>query len=177
MYIFGWNYQVNPISYPWFSSTYTDVIVPGNQFFLFSKTEQNRSVLFLQKKELISRNSGSSTNRLNSCIRNWVDLVLSTKNIHVKNICLGLSSDILVIITARFLILLNLLLLIKAENQWPARNLVFANFLGTVVYLWYSLSFNSDFSPEALKYWVGVQRGHSYLIRRRCLFSLGWPPF
>ena len=31
--------------------------------------------------------------------------------------------------------------------------------------------------PETLKYWVGVQRGHSYLIGRRCLFSLGWPPF
>ena len=25
--------------------------------------------------------------------------------------------------------------------------------------------------------WVGVQRGLSYLMRRRCLFSLGWPPF
>ena len=29
-------------------------------------------------------------------------------------------------------------------------------------------------SPETLKYWVGVQRGQSYLM---CLFSLGWPPF
>ena len=28
-----------------------------------------------------------------------------------------------------------------------------------------------------LKYWVGVQRGQSYLMGRRCLFSLGWPPF
>ena len=28
-----------------------------------------------------------------------------------------------------------------------------------------------------LKYWVGVQRSQSYLIERRCLFSLGWPPF
>ena len=154
MYIFGWNYQVNPISYPWFSSTYTDVIVPGNQFFCFQK--QNRS----------------STSRLNSCIRNWVDLVLSTKNIHVKNICLGSSSDILVIFAARFLILSDLLLLIKAENQWPPRNLVFANFLGAVVYLWYSLSFNSDFPPET---WCPA--GHSYLMGRRCLFSLGWPPF
>ena len=35
----------------------------------------------------------------------------------------------------------------------------------------------SKVSPEALKYWVGVQRGHSYLMGRRCLFSLGWPPF
>ena len=32
-------------------------------------------------------------------------------------------------------------------------------------------------SPETLKYWVGVQQGHSYLMGRRCLFSLGWPPF
>ena len=32
-------------------------------------------------------------------------------------------------------------------------------------------------SPETLKYWVGVQRGQSYLMGRRCLFSLGWPPF
>ena len=29
--------------------------------------------------------------------------------------------------------------------------------------------------PKTLKYWVGVQRGQSYLMER-CLFSLGWPP-
>ena len=28
--------------------------------------------------------------------------------------------------------------------------------------------------PETLKYWVGVQRGQSYLMGKRCLFSLGW---
>ena len=33
-----------------------------------------------------------------------------------------------------------------------------------------------EFVPETLKYWVGVQRGHSYFMGR-CLFSLGWPPF
>ena len=32
------------------------------------------------------------------------------------------------------------------------------------------------FLPETLKYWVGVQRGQSYLMGRRCLFSLGWQP-
>ena len=32
-------------------------------------------------------------------------------------------------------------------------------------------------SLRHLKYWVGVQRGQSYLMGRRCLFSLGWPPF
>ena len=31
--------------------------------------------------------------------------------------------------------------------------------------------------PETLKYWVGFQRGQSYLMGRRCLFSRGWPPF
>ena len=30
---------------------------------------------------------------------------------------------------------------------------------------------------EALKYWVEVQRGQSYLIGRRCVFSLGWSLF
>ena len=35
----------------------------------------------------------------------------------------------------------------------------------------------SKFIPETLKYWVGVQRGQSYLIGGRCLFSLGWQPF
>ena len=30
---------------------------------------------------------------------------------------------------------------------------------------------------ETLKYWVGVQQGLSYLMERRCFFSLGWPPF
>ena len=28
--------------------------------------------------------------------------------------------------------------------------------------------------PETLKYWAGVQWGQSYLMGRRCLFSLGW---
>ena len=32
------------------------------------------------------------------------------------------------------------------------------------------------FFPETLKYWVGVQRGHSFLMGRRCLFSLGCHP-
>ena len=31
--------------------------------------------------------------------------------------------------------------------------------------------------PKALKYWVGVQCAQSYLMGRRCLFSLVWPPF
>ena len=39
------------------------------------------------------------------------------------------------------------------------------------------LSSSLGFIPETLKYWVGVQRGQSYLVGRRCLFSLGWPPF
>ena len=30
---------------------------------------------------------------------------------------------------------------------------------------------------ETMKYWVGVQWGQSYLMGRRCLFSLGWQPF
>ena len=33
------------------------------------------------------------------------------------------------------------------------------------------------FIPETLKYWVGVERGQSYLMGRRCLFRLGRPPF
>ena len=31
--------------------------------------------------------------------------------------------------------------------------------------------------PETLKYWVGVQQSQSYLMGRRCLFNLVWPPF
>ena len=31
--------------------------------------------------------------------------------------------------------------------------------------------------PETMKYCVGVQRGQPYLMRRKCLFSLGWQPF
>ena len=34
-----------------------------------------------------------------------------------------------------------------------------------------------NLSTRHLKYWVGVQRSQSYLMGRRCLFSLGWPPF
>ena len=33
------------------------------------------------------------------------------------------------------------------------------------------------FTPETLKYRVGVQRGQSYLMGKGCLFSYGWPPF
>ena len=39
---------------------------------------------------------------------------------------------------------------------------------------------NRSHTPQyskTLKYWVGVQWGKSYLMGRRCLFSLGWPPF
>ena len=35
---------------------------------------------------------------------------------------------------------------------------------------------HQDYS-KILKYWVGVQRGQSYLMGRMCLFSLGWPTF
>ena len=35
----------------------------------------------------------------------------------------------------------------------------------------------TESTPETMKYWVGVQRGQSYLMGRRCLFSLGWQPF
>ena len=35
----------------------------------------------------------------------------------------------------------------------------------------------AEIFPETLKYWVGVQRDQSYLMGRRCLFSLGWSPF
>ena len=31
--------------------------------------------------------------------------------------------------------------------------------------------------PETLKYWVNVKWGQSYLVGRRCLFSLGLQPF
>ena len=34
-----------------------------------------------------------------------------------------------------------------------------------------------SYPPKTLKYWVDVQRGQSYLMGRRILFSLGWPPF
>ena len=34
-----------------------------------------------------------------------------------------------------------------------------------------------DGVPETQKYWVGVHHDQSNLMGRRCLFSLGWPPF
>ena len=39
------------------------------------------------------------------------------------------------------------------------------------------LSFTVHSFPETLIYWVGVPRGQSYLMGRRCLFSLGWQSF
>ena len=32
------------------------------------------------------------------------------------------------------------------------------------------------FIPETLKYWVGVQQGQSYLMGRKGLSGLDWPP-
>ena len=40
-----------------------------------------------------------------------------------------------------------------------------------------SLNHIPQYLPQTLKYWVGVQWGQSYLMGRRCLFSLGWLPF
>ena len=41
----------------------------------------------------------------------------------------------------------------------------------------YSQQLSQDINiPKTLKYWVSVQQGQSYLIGRRCLFSLGWSP-
>ena len=35
----------------------------------------------------------------------------------------------------------------------------------------------SDIFSLTVKYWIGVQRDQSYLMGRRCLFSLGWQSF
>ena len=59
------------------------------------------------------------------------------------------------------------------KNNFRFR-MCFKNFLLDVV--WPDLH-RISVTPETLKYWVGVQRGHSYLMGRRCFFSLGWPPF
>ena len=40
---------------------------------------------------------------------------------------------------------------------------------------WISKFITKIYFPETLKCWVGVQQGQSYLMRIRCLFSLGWP--
>ena len=37
--------------------------------------------------------------------------------------------------------------------------------------------FSNILAPQTLKYRVGVQWGQSYIMGRRCLFSLDWPPF
>ena len=47
----------------------------------------------------------------------------------------------------------------------------------TEVPLWFQTLELAERSPETLKYWVGVQRCQSYLMGRRCIFSLGWQPF
>ena len=48
----------------------------------------------------------------------------------------------------------------------------------SIVYGFY-ISYCNDAKhyPKTIKYWVGVQLGQSYLMGRRCLFSLCWPPF
>ena len=54
------------------------------------------------------------------------------------------------------------------------QNSIFTVFkVSFLVFQWFLF----QFIPETLKYWVGVQRGQSYLMGRSCLFSHGWRPF
>ena len=41
----------------------------------------------------------------------------------------------------------------------------------------YNIHHLLHFLSKTLKSWFDVQRGQSYIMGRRCLFSLGWPPF
>ena len=49
--------------------------------------------------------------------------------------------------------------------------------IGSIVSLLEAIGAIEAIVPRHLKYWVGVQRGQSYLMGSRCIFSLGWPPF
>ena len=72
----------------------------------------------------------------------------------------------------------------KIQREWTVHWVIFVSLTNnwsvvamTIRDLWNTHTNRyRNISPRQ-KYWVGVQRGQSYLMGRRCLFGLGWPPF
>ena len=60
----------------------------------------------------------------------------------------------------------------KPHRFWPGFLYLVLTAVFYECYFYFMTITRKHFTPETLKYWVGVQRGQSYLMERKCLFSL-----
>ena len=125
-----------------------------------------------------------SHNKLRSEIKNTVVSAIIKYNEHNKiyNSC-SLQLKQVTVIKIILLIVLNVDLEMLTSFSLFSSSFVFYLILALlficIIYIFFEFGILSLKlgSPKTLKYWIGVQQGQSYLMGRRCLFSLGWPPF
>ena len=125
-----------------------------------------------------------SHNKLRSEIKNTVVSAIIKYNEHNKiyNSC-SLQLKQVIVIKIILLIVLNVDLEMLTSFSLFSSSFVFYLILALlficIIYIFFEFGILSLKlgSPKTLKYWIGVQQGQSYLMGRRCLFSLGWPPF
>ena len=125
-----------------------------------------------------------SHNKLRSEIKNTVVSAIIKYNEHNKiyNSC-SLQLKQVTVIKIILLIVLNVDLEMLTSFSLFSSSFVFYLILALlficIVYIFFEFGILSLKlgSPKTLKYWIGVQQGQSYLMGRRCLVGLGWPPF
>ena len=124
-----------------------------------------------------------SHNKLRSEIKNTVVSAIIKYNEHNKiyNSC-SLQLKQVIVIKIILLIVLNVDLEMLTSFSLFSSSFVFYLILALlficIIYIFFEFGILSLKlgSPKTLKYWIGVQQGQSYLMGRRCLFSLGWRP-
>ena len=125
-----------------------------------------------------------SHNKLRSEIKNTVVSAIIKYNEHNKiyNSC-SLHLKQVIVIKIILLIVLNVDLEMLTSFSLFSSSFVFYLILALlficIIYIFFEFGILSLKlgSPKTLKYWIGVQQGQSYLMGRRCLVGLGWPPF
>ena len=125
-----------------------------------------------------------SHNKLRSEIKNTVVSAIIKYNEHNKiyNSC-SLQLKQVTVIKIILLIVLNVDLEMLTSFSLFSSSFVFYLILALlficIIYIFFEFGILSLKlgSPKTLKYWIGVQQGQSYLMGRRCLVGLGWPPF
>ena len=125
-----------------------------------------------------------SHNKLRSKIKNTVVSAIIKYNEHNKiyNSC-SLQLKQVIVIKIILLIVLNVDLEMLTSFSLFSSSFVFYLILALlficIIYIFFEFGILSLKlgSPKTLKYWIGVQQGQSYLMGRRCLVGLGWPPF
>ena len=125
-----------------------------------------------------------SHNKLRSEIKNTVVSAIIKYNEHNKiyNSC-SLQLKQVIVIKIILLIVLNVDLEMLTSFSLFSSSFVFYLILALlficIIYIFFEFGILSLKlgSPKTLKYWIGAQQGQSYLMGRRCLIGLGWPPF